>query len=121
MILMTEYSYDWQDVFFGDLEERQFIQDVEYLREDRKDARTQYYEERSPQRRMGVDLPDEVPLYWIEMRGRQALIETFADSDDDTLVPNGNRPGNSTAEVIVNEPFNLFRRNLRDNHWFVAI
>jgi hypothetical protein len=108
---MTEYSYDPMDTDFLDDEQKQFFEDVEFIRE-REEPRRREYNESRPSRsyqREGIDQPDAVPLWWIEYRGRQALIETFADSDNDEF---------DVVEQVTLPRFNFFRVNRRSNHWF---
>jgi len=122
---MVEYSYDADDYRFRKEEERQFIEEIEYPRPERDRTREAYERDRPSRtyRDEGIDAPDDVPLWFIEMRGRQRLQETFSDGDGDYLgndeIVNGIRPGNSSSSISdEGTMFNLFKTDIRNNHWF---
>lgn len=108
---MADNSYDYQDTQFHSEAERQYFDDVEFIR-DRQTMEQEKYQRDRPRtnyRTEGIDAPDEVPLWWIEFRGRQALVETFSDGDGDPL---------GMDEEIINPNFQFFRTDIRNNHWF---
>lgn len=108
---MVEYSYDPDDTDFLDEHQRAFFEDVEFIKERREPRRDKWNRARPERtyRSEGIDAPDQVPLWWIEFRGRQALIETFSDGDGDPL---------GYDEERINPTFDFFRTDIRNNHWF---
>jgi hypothetical protein len=108
---MVEYSYDPEDTYFLDEQQRAFFEDVEFIKERSEPSREKWNRERPERtyRSEGIDAPDQVPLWWIEFRGRQALVETFSDGDGDPL---------GMDEEIINPNFQFFRTDIRNNHWF---
>jgi hypothetical protein len=109
---MVEYSYDPDDTRFLDEEQRMFFEDVEFIKERQEPERSRYERDRPERtyRSEGIDSPDQVPLWWIEFRGRQRLIETFSDGDEDYL--------GDSERVKLTSSFRFFRTNERFNHWF---
>lgn len=108
---MADNSYDYQDTHFHSEEERQYFDDVEFVR-NRQTIEQEKYQRARPRtnyRTEGIDAPDEVPLWWIEFRGRQVLIDTFSDGDGDPL---------GYDEERINPTFEFFRTDIRNNHWF---
>lgn len=108
---MVEYSYDPEDTDFLADERRDYFDDLELINERREPRRAEYNRARPDRtyRSEGIDAPDAVPLWWIEFRGRQALIETFSDSDDDSF---------GYEEELIYPTFKFFRTDIRNNHWF---
>jgi len=104
--------YDAEDLYFYDEGGPGYFDDPDYGREQYDRERETEYNERPEQKREDVDYSEEQAV-WVEpphyRRGQPRAYLQDVDDDDMSRIRNTN---------VLTLPFNLFRQNIRSNHWF---